>query len=92
MEKIDFMQELYKIMLTWIRKQTDTVILLSCALAVLWYFGMDRITRQEVKIEQLTEEVRICDKERERLKVQVDFMQFRLEARFPGLNLDRSEN
>lgn len=81
------MQELAKIVLDRIKKQTDTFVLLSVVCYALYFFGSARLAAQEHKIDSLTEEVRICDKERERLRVQVEWMTIQLNTKFPTLGL-----
>lgn len=92
MENIDFMQELYKIVLDWIKRQASQVVLLSLAIIAMYQIGTLQLQKQEAKIEKqevlissLSDEIRKCDMERAQLQTQVDFMRFRLNEKFPNI-------
>jgi len=89
-EKIDFMQELYKIALNWLAKQAGTVIVLSAGIIAIWTVGSAQITklegmidRQAAKIESQGEMIRRCDIERATLQVEVNSLRQRIELLVP---------
>jgi len=89
-ERIDFMQELYRIVLNWLAKQAGSVILLSGAVVALWTVGSDRIEklegqvdRQSARIEAQGDEIRKCDMERAALQVEVGALRQRIELMLP---------
>lgn len=89
-EKIDFMQELYKIALNWLAKQAGTVIVLSTGIIAIWTVGSAQITklegmidRQAAKIESQGEMIRQCDIERATLQVEVNSLRQRIELLVP---------
>jgi hypothetical protein len=94
MEKIDFMQELFKLLLDWLKKQASQVVILSAGLFFMYNMGSEqlvklesKIERQEQKIDEQGAEIRKCDMERSALEVELNFMRYTLEQRFPNLKL-----
>lgn len=96
MEKIDFMQELYKMLLDWLKKQASQVVLLSAGICFIYFVGNRQLEKMEHKIETQEQkiveqgaEIRKCDMERGALQVEVNFMRYALQERFPNLNLQK---
>lgn len=96
MEHINFMQEVYKLILDWLKKQASQVILLSVGIVFMYTTGVEQLKKMESKIEQQEakiaaqgEEIRKCDMERSALEVELNFMRYTLEQRFPNLNLQK---
>jgi hypothetical protein len=80
-EKIDIMNEVWKILLDWMRKQASQVLLLSAGIYGIWTVGTQqlqkqehKINAQELRIESLTVEIRKCDAERASLSVEVTLL------------------
>lgn len=77
-QKIDIMNEVWKILLDWMRKQASQVIMLTAGIYAMWTVGTQQLQKQEHKInaqesriESLTVEIRKCDAERASLGVEV---------------------
>lgn len=97
LEKIDFMQEVYKIVLDWLKRQASSVVLLSVGIVAMYSVGKEQLIKQETKIEKqeekieaLGQEIRKCDMERAALQTEVNFMRLRLQMRFPNLDLTKN--
>jgi cell division protein FtsL len=93
-EKQEFMAEITKIFLEWLRKQASAVLLLSLGIVAMWQVGTSQLTKQEQKISQqelrieaMSVEIRKCDAERAALQVEVSNLRFQLELAFPKLRL-----
>lgn len=97
LEKIDFMQEVYKIVLDWLKRQASSVVLLSVGIVAMYVIGKEQLLKQETKLEKqeekieaLGQEIRKCDMERAALQAEVNFMRLRLQVRFPNLDLNKN--
>lgn len=102
-QKIDFMQEMAKILLDWAKERGGQVVLLLGAVFGLYYINAiqiealradlkakeEKIEIQEERIDEVRENLSRCDMDRAALKVEVDYMKKQLEARFPRLSFDR---
>lgn len=98
-QKIDMVQELYKIALDWLRRQASQVILLSIGIVSIYTLGTEqiaklegKIAKQEEKIDAQADEIRKCDMERASLQVEVNALKIQLEMAFPRLNFSRKKN
>lgn len=96
MEHINFMQEIYRLILDWLKKQASQVILLSVGIVFMYTTGVEQLKKLESKIEEQEakiiaqgDEIRKCDMERASLETELNFMRYTLEQRFPNLKLQK---
>lgn len=86
MEKIDFMQELYKLIIERLRKEAFSVIILLGVIGALWVTSQDQKTELKTHAEkwdsernELFSQIQHCNMERSALAVEVASLKLRVE-------------
>lgn len=97
--QFSFYMELQKMAIDWLRKQGGNVVLLSLGIVWLWNYSNAQVSelkavnqKNEIRIEELVDEVRKCDTERARLESRVEWLVAELSNRFPRLKKQADEH